>query len=189
MNEYITYMGVEYNLDSIILTNWNINNVGHAIAVITCKKNKYVYNGWTRTSMDPAMSKNITRDIPCELMRLDWNIKEHSDFCLNTAKCMPDILKHNFKGSDLCFNFGKGNRILVYVRMDTVSSKSSSSRRIDTVSSKSSSSRNDVNYLSSNSSLKGIHNYLSLPHHSLSSRTAKMHTSLNNLESKNRQKK
>lgn len=54
MNEQIFYKGVEYNLDSVLLANWNINKKnGHAIAGITCKKNKYVYNGWTRTSMTP----------------------------------------------------------------------------------------------------------------------------------------
>ena len=120
MNEQIFYKGVEYNLDSVLLANWNINKKnGHAIAGITCKKNKYVYNGWTRTSMDPVMAdKNITRNIPCELMKYDWNIKYNGDFCLNTNKCIPDSLKQKLKEHDICFNFSKGKRILVYVRKD-----------------------------------------------------------------------
>jgi hypothetical protein len=120
MQEQIVYKGVEYSLDSVLLANWNINKKnGHAIAGITCKKNKYVYNGWTRTSMDPVMvDKNITRNIPCELMKYDWNIKYNGDFCLNTNKCIPDSLKHKLKEHDICFNFSKGKRILVYVRKD-----------------------------------------------------------------------
>ena len=128
MNKRITYLDVEYNLDAVILTNWNINkDNGHAIAGITCKKDRYVYNGWTRTSMDPVMGENITRNIPCELMKYDWNIQNNGDFCLNTEKCIPDVLKHKLKHHDICFNFSKGKRILIYVRIDTVSPESSES--------------------------------------------------------------
>ena len=120
MKEQIFFKGVEYNLDAVLLANWNINNKnGHAIAGITCKKDRYVYNGWTRTSMDPVMiDKNITRNIPCELMKYDWNIKYNGDFCLNPSKCIPEALKHQLKDHDICFNFSKGKRVLVYVRKD-----------------------------------------------------------------------
>jgi nucleoid DNA-binding protein len=122
LSEKIYYRGVEYNLDSVILSNWNKRKTGHAIAGITCKKNKYVYNGWTRSSMDPMMARTvITRNIPCELMKYEWNIKKHNDFCLNTRTCFPDILKtkKDAKKVDLCFNFSKGRRILVYIRKET----------------------------------------------------------------------
>jgi uncharacterized membrane protein len=69
----------------------------YAISGITCKKGKYVYNGWTRTSMDPVMAKNITREIPCELMKYDWNIIKNNDFCLNTTKCIPELLRKKLK--------------------------------------------------------------------------------------------
>ena len=121
LKEKIYYHGIEYNLDSVILANWNKKKIGHAIAGISCKKKKYIYNGWTRTSMDPAMiDKAITRNIPCELMPYDWNIKKHGDFCLNSKKCIPDILKTKKEARkvDLCFNFSKGKRVLVYVRKD-----------------------------------------------------------------------
>ena len=128
LRETIDYGGKEYRLDSTVLANWNIKpNLGHAISGITCKNNKYVYNGWTRTSMDPMMAnKIITRNIPCELMKYDWNIKKHNDFCLNTTKCIPDVLKNTkaLRKTDLCFNFSKGKRILVYVRKDAKSDTS-----------------------------------------------------------------
>jgi hypothetical protein len=123
LNDKIDYLGVEYHLDSVILSNWNkeILNKGHGIAGITCKKNKFVYNGWTRTSMDPSMvDKELTRKIPCELMPYNWNIKKHGDFCLSPKKCIPEVLKSvkGIKGRNLCFNFSKGKRILVYIRKD-----------------------------------------------------------------------
>ena len=121
LRENIYYRGAEYNLDSVILENWDTKKGGHAIAGITCKKNKYVYNGWTRSSMDPQMANiAITRNIPCELMKYNWNIKKHDDFCLNTKTCIPDILKtkEEIMKKRLCFNFSKGRRILVYIRKD-----------------------------------------------------------------------
>ena len=127
MNEQIFFKGFEYNLDAVLLANWNIG-IGHAIAGITCKKKKYIYNGWTRTSMDPSMiNQLITRKIPCELMKYDWNIKNDGDFCLNTAKCIPEVLKHQLKDTDICFNFSKGGRLLIYVRKDAKSNTSADS--------------------------------------------------------------
>jgi hypothetical protein len=78
MDEQIFYRGYEYNLDSVILGDVGETvqyNPYHNIAGITCKKTRYVYNGWTRISMDPAMvNAKIARDIPCELMNHDWNM-------------------------------------------------------------------------------------------------------------------
>jgi hypothetical protein len=126
MNEKIFYKDVEYNLDSVILSNWNLNeDNGHAISGITCKNNKYIYNGWTRNSMDPVMAKKyITRKIPCELMRHNWNIKYDGDFCLNTLNCIPDFLWKTLDYSDSCFNFSRADRILVYVKKNTKSNTS-----------------------------------------------------------------
>ena len=119
MNKKIIYNAVEYNLDSVILGNWNLNkDNGHVIAGITCKKKKYVYNGWVRTSMDPVMDTIITSEIPCELMRYNWNIKRNGDFCLNTKKCILPAFKRKLKYRDRCFNFSKGSRMLIYVRKD-----------------------------------------------------------------------
>jgi hypothetical protein len=119
MKDKIKYRGREYHLDSVVLENWNQIESGHAIAGITCEGYKYIYNGWTRKSMDPVMANTgITRRIPCELMPYEWNIKKHNNFCLNTKTCIPDILKTNSEvaKTGLCFNFSKGRRILVYVR-------------------------------------------------------------------------
>ena len=120
MRDTIYYNGFEYNLDSALLVNWNTNkriNV-HEIVGITCERDKYVYNGSVRSSMDPVMVKqSIKRKIPCELMKYDWNIQKDNDFCLNIKKCIPELLRGVVlsKGS-LCFNFSNGEKMLVYVR-------------------------------------------------------------------------
>jgi len=102
LNDQIFYNNQEYNLDSVILSNWNVNeyhlkNVGHAICGITCKNERYVYNGWTRYTLDPNIIKkdgelknNDFTKLPCELMKLNWGLKDTHDFCLNTNKCIPD---------------------------------------------------------------------------------------------------
>jgi hypothetical protein len=122
MNDKIFYRGSEYHLDSVILSNWNIQNGGHAIAGITCKKDKYIYNGWSRRNMNPT---NIPVRIPCELMRYNWDIKQDGEFCLDTKRCIADTLGIKSERKRLCFNFIKGGRILVYVRKDAISATSS----------------------------------------------------------------
>ena len=45
---------MEYEQDSVLLGNWNKNDkvAGHSIAGIKCKGDKFVYNGWTRSTLD-----------------------------------------------------------------------------------------------------------------------------------------
>ena len=137
MDDRIFYRGNEYNLDAVILGDYkdtNKYNPSHIIAGITCKRSRYVYNGWTRTSMDTAMeTTNITRDIPCELMKHKWNIKNNSgsdggssDYCLNSINCKLDLLVNKEQNTKLCFNFSEGSRILVYVKKDNSKTSSSS---------------------------------------------------------------
>jgi hypothetical protein len=113
MKDIIKHNGVDYNLDSVILSDWGDEDIGHAIAGITCEENKYVYNGW---AMMEKTEKTETRRIPCELMKYDWNVTEGSDFCLSKNICIPiKVIPNN-----LCFNFSKGLRTLVYVRKESM---------------------------------------------------------------------
>ena len=134
IEDVIEFNGNTYILDSCIISNYNVKNInsGHEIVGITCKNEKYVYNGWIRTTKDPAMliNKNIkdVKDIkddkdkllPCELMKFDWRVKnKDSKFCINPNFCKLDILKqHNdpMENKGLCFSFGIGNRTLIYVK-------------------------------------------------------------------------
>jgi hypothetical protein len=85
--------------------------------------------------MDPVMiDKNIARNIPCELMKYDWNIKYNGDFCLNPKKCIPEALKHKLEKHDICFNYSKGKRVLVYVRKDANKETSGMDKSVSGVS-------------------------------------------------------
>ena len=127
-NDNITYNGKKYTLDSAIITNTNKEHkVGHIISGITCKKERYVYNGCPRLNIEPAKAtRELTQNIPCELMKYNWNTVYDADICLNRLKCMPDILKSKVEKGNVCFNFSRGSRILVYVRDDAKSATSSS---------------------------------------------------------------
>lgn len=128
--DVITYNGDTYNLDSCIIGNYNqpIINIGHAIVGIKCKNEKYVYNGWIRTTKDPALLINQdvkkvddnSKLLPCELMKFNWDINDiHSSFCINIDKCKLDMIKPYYDSNEvknLCFSFGKSNRTLIYVK-------------------------------------------------------------------------
>lgn len=108
--------GIKYRLDSCILADFNAKFSRHSIAGITCNNKRYVYNGWIKRTLDPAMRNQLEgiNEFPCSLMRHDWNIKKDKDFCLNLQTCKLDFVNKN----DLCFNFSKSNdRILIYVRV------------------------------------------------------------------------
>ena len=115
LNDNFNYENNEYLQDSVLLTNYNSKIGGHSIVGITCKNNKYVYNGWSRTTIDKNIINKISNngiDIPCELMKFNWDVKKNNDFCLNSKKCILD--KKNIK--NLCFSFDKGNREIIYVK-------------------------------------------------------------------------
>ena len=115
LNDNFKYENNEYLQDSVLLANYNSNIGGHSIAGITCKNNKYVYNGWSRTTIDKNIINKMSNngiDIPCELMKFNWDVKNNKDFCLNSNKCILD--KKNIK--DLCFSFNKGTREIIYVK-------------------------------------------------------------------------
>lgn len=123
-DDIIYVNGHKYKLDACTLTNFNEVSTAHAIAGISCNNERYVYNGWQKSTNDPAM-QNYTftsiADSPCQLMKFNWDLKKDIEFCLNKDKCKLDLTQLNDYYSKLCFSFGKhnkkGRRILVYVRV------------------------------------------------------------------------
>jgi hypothetical protein len=114
----IHFNGDTYILDSCLLSDYKHTRAGHAIAGISCKNQKYVYNGWIRTTNDPSiLNKDLFKQetMPCELMKYEWNVNKDEEFCLNSVMCKLDKAK---KDDELCFSFGKGQRTLVYVKMN-----------------------------------------------------------------------
>ncbi|WP_396189566.1 hypothetical protein, partial [Flavobacterium sp.] len=93
---------------------------------------RYVFNGWTRYTTDPALIYNNLntkyekkdklemQKVPCELMKYDWNQFTDSDFCINPKQC--SLMKANKKDhyQNMCFSFSKGERTFVYVKKSAV---------------------------------------------------------------------
>ena len=106
--DIIIFNGSYYKLDSCLLGNYNSTSEGHAIAGITCNDNKFVYNGWNDNK------------IPCHLFPFNWNVKKLNEFCFNpTDICkLLSVDKSIDQSKDLCFSFNKGERILIYVKLD-----------------------------------------------------------------------
>jgi hypothetical protein len=106
-NNEIVYNGITYILSSCLTTDNRDNYEYHSVAGIYCNDTRYVYNGF--------YNKPKT---PCSLIKYDWDITKNEIYCLNPKKCDIDV-DTNIKGvNNLCFNFGNGNRTLVYIRKD-----------------------------------------------------------------------
>uniref|UniRef100_A0A6C0CF73 Uncharacterized protein n=1 Tax=viral metagenome TaxID=1070528 RepID=A0A6C0CF73_9ZZZZ len=119
----IIYNGEVYVLNSCILGNYNDMPTGHAIAGISCKNNRYVYNGWTYNTIDPAMvvERMVKNTLPCYLTKYEWNVNNpYEKFCLNPKACTVDRIDYTRR--DLCFSFGKGLRVLLYVKKSSIKS-------------------------------------------------------------------
>jgi len=169
LNDSVKINNTEYVQDSVILANWNRNKeIGHSIVGIKCKGDRYVYNGWTRSTIDyhindlkiveddvqnenlwiikiinkkiayvntknnNIVSSYLPKDgkiignnieIPCELMKYDWNIKKNNNFCLNLSKCGLDLHSNksiqNIQNENLCFSFNKGKRHVIYINKNS----------------------------------------------------------------------
>ena len=127
----ITFNGYTYKLDSCLLSNFNRDKGGHVVAGITCRDNKYVYNGWNDETLDEGIKEPIIKSDTkqCSLFKYDWTSKTITeDFCFNTNECK---LSSNFNSEDLCFSFNKGSKVYVYVK--TVSTTSQNSSKITTI--------------------------------------------------------
>ena len=123
----LTYNKQTYVIDGLYLINFKSLNCSrrHAIAGITCNNQRYVYNGWTPKTYDPAMPVRTKKDAfnrdklsPCDLMKHDW-LRTVNDFCLNPRSCSLDpILSPQERTRTMCFNFHKGSRFYMAVRKD-----------------------------------------------------------------------
>ena len=120
----IIYNGDKYILDSCLLANFNINPRGsHAITGITCNNNRFVYNGWLRNIFSKNKKKIYPlKHLPCELMKLNWDIHNPIPFCLNLNMCKLDPGDLD-KKDDVCFSFDRGERNLIYVKVKNLDKK------------------------------------------------------------------
>lgn len=113
INDTIQYNNATYVLDSVTLENANITSDQHIIAGITCGNSRYVYNGWIQ-------SKSSASNAPCPLFKYNWDIKIQHDFCIRKNDCsLPDYDQCDIDDSieNMRFNFGEGNRTLIYIKV------------------------------------------------------------------------
>jgi hypothetical protein len=102
-DDFIDYQGNKYILDCCILRNYN-NRIGHYILGLTCGNKKYIYNSY-----------NVNNNL-CKLYEFNWNINEDKKFSFNYKNCN---LNFNInEQTQQCFSFNRGDRILVYVKID-----------------------------------------------------------------------
>jgi len=117
LNEFkdiINFNGHSYKLESCLLENYNND---HVISGLTCKNNRYIFNGWNKTFRSTQENKLFNTDtfISCPLIKFNWNLNNHEPFCLNINNCTTDF-KDNDKS---CFSFNKAFSItLIYIRND-----------------------------------------------------------------------
>ena len=115
--EYLQFKNGLFQLDSMIMSNFNINTcgAGHQISGITCKSKKYLYNGWMSKTNDAAMSSSKTRDVnqekPCNIVRYEWS--NTADFCIDRVNC---TYPKPTSETAVCFHAKKGDRTYIYVR-------------------------------------------------------------------------
>ena len=118
MDDTFTHKRKTYVLDSVLMSNFNYDSckMGHDICGITCGDERYMYNGWIRSTIDKSMTATSVRVLPCELMKYDWTNKRGGDFCINSSMCSMDLAldKETLK-KKVCFNFHKGDRVYIYV--------------------------------------------------------------------------
>ena len=109
--EIVKFDNGAFRLDSMLISNFNYDtcNKSHMIAGITCRSNKYLYNGERRNPREDGK--------PCKLIRFDWN-QHRGTFCVDAERCtFPSIpnSESNLKKAE-CFDVKKDWRTYMYVR-------------------------------------------------------------------------
>ena len=93
--ERMKFKNATFVLDSMMIHNFNAKecNAGHAIAGITCKSKKYLYNGWTHKTNDPALLK-VSKHIENQIREKKLEILDlYKDKFLNNNQDKPKLSK------------------------------------------------------------------------------------------------
>lgn len=121
LEEVLQFKNTSFKLDSMLLANFNMGvcKKGHQISGVTCKDKRFLYNGWTTKTKDPARnntSKNGNVDA-CDLFEFDWFAnKNKKSFCIDSSMCeYPQASILNEK-VNVCFDIEKGAKTYIYLR-------------------------------------------------------------------------
>jgi hypothetical protein len=99
IEEEIEFNNNIYILDSILLKNGDKSIVG-----FRSDNEKYVYNNFSSSFNNP-----------CSIIKFDWKY-DNGEFCYNPFKC--DLNDDITNIDDLCFDFKKGDKTLIYIKKD-----------------------------------------------------------------------
>ena len=126
MKEKIKYMGEYYVLDSVILYN-DLRGAQHQVVGITCNKKKYVYNALNSKHEGDNLfytesEKPIKENWDINKRAWDDIAKEYK----STTKLLnvlsinedDDVDYYENNGTQFPYNFKKGNRTLIYVKIN-----------------------------------------------------------------------
>lgn len=136
LNEYkniIKFNGHKYKLESCLLNSYNTfdetNKSFHLVAGLTCKNNRYLYNGWDKVKSDKEEEIYESETVmACPLIKYPWNLHNNQEICFNAKQCNLYIVTK----AKYCFNFNKiKNGTLIYVRADDKDDKIKNSKNID----------------------------------------------------------
>jgi hypothetical protein len=103
LKENIEYMGAYYKLDSIILNKYHHDRGNPTTVGITCENKKYVFNCINKMELGTQKTKSY------QLFENNWDINNNEEINYNID---TDVILYNFG------NFDKGDRILIYVKVD-----------------------------------------------------------------------
>jgi hypothetical protein len=68
-----------------------------------------------------VVERMVKNTLPCYLTKYEWNVNNpYEKFCLNPKACTVDRI--DYTRMDLCFSFGKGLRVLLYVKKSSIKS-------------------------------------------------------------------
>lgn len=94
------YNDNQYNLDSLIITNYNNTQTSHAIIGFTMNNEKYIYIGLSK-----------------EPIKFDWLANKNNDYYLNTMTSKLEPVTNNISNNVLKYSFNKGKRLFVYIKI------------------------------------------------------------------------
>lgn len=115
----IKFKGETYRLESCLLNSYNTvdnDDSTHIIAGITCKKKRFIYNGWEKYKTEEEKQKYGNTIIACPLIEFNWDLHNDEEFCFNRNDCgiLQDGIPRKF-----CFSFNKlYNTSLIYIRVN-----------------------------------------------------------------------
>ena len=106
----------------MLISNHNrVCTSGHQLAGVTCNGDRFLYNGWTRHTVDKGMSKNFQGGKEaCPLEPTEW--AHTTNFCISAQGCGFDKFVSKIGTKELCFSTLR-NVSMTYVREDYIGSR------------------------------------------------------------------